>query len=160
MVATVADVRVELVDDSTTGDLREQVLRLWATHGVLDGSLAVDRLGAVVCVLVDGAGIVVGTCSAVDTPVPLVGGRRFWSYRRFLASDVDEESEAALFTFAFDALQRRAAGPIGVCVVLDDLDSLRRRPEAVWPDTGLFHAGYLEDGRPIRLRYFADAVIA
>ena len=50
--------------------------------------------------------------------------------------------------------------PVGVCVLVDDVELMRRHPEAVWPDTGFLFAGYQADGRQVRIRYFDGARIA
>ena len=109
-------------------------------------------------------GEVVGVNSAYEADVPLIGGRRFWVYRRFLHPDVVSEGrDVPFFNAAFDALEADHVvgdGPVGLCLVVDDLELMRHRPEAIWPDTGLVYAGYLPTGQQVRLRYFADAVIA
>lgn len=49
--------------------------------------------------------------------------------------------------------------PIGLCV-LAGADERRRWPAVAWSDPRLVHAGYLADGRQVRIGYFRDAVIA
>jgi hypothetical protein len=61
---------------------------------------------------------------------------------------------------AFPVLQAEFdpdAGPIGLCLVISDPDEMRRTPQAVAPETGLMHAGFLEDGAQVRVRYFDEA---
>ncbi len=86
--------------------------------------------------------------------MPLVD-RRFWVY--------DEPLESAAFNSAFAALAgefaKSGAGPIGVAALIDDPAVLSSRREPVWRDTDLMFAGYLEDGRQLRIRYFRDAAI-
>jgi hypothetical protein len=64
---------------------------------------------------------------------------------------------------AFLALQgeyrRTEAGPIGVCWLVDDADFLELHPEALWLWPVCFYAGYLADGRQVRIRYFEGSVI-
>ena len=48
---------------------------------------------------------------------------------------------------------------IGLCVVVSDPAEMERRAEAIWPETELFFAGYTEDGRQLRVRYFEDALV-
>lgn len=144
-------------------DLRDQVLRLWATHGALDGDAAVERLGELTGLVVDRAGILVGTCSAVQADVLLLGGRRFWVYRSFFTTGVPADVEDALFCATFDALAAShvpgAPGPVGLVVPLEDVTVMRSRPEALWPTTGLRYAGYFPGGQQARIRYFPGALI-
>ena len=57
-----------------------------------------------------------------------------------------------------DAL-RHGSGPVGLCLLISDPEVMRRRPEAVWPGVGMMYAGYLEDGRQVRIGYFEGARI-
>jgi hypothetical protein len=86
-------------------------------------------------------------------------GKPFWVYR----GPVGEGAAAEGFNSAFRALERefkaRGPGPIGLCVRVDDRDQMRRRQEAVWPDTQLTFAGYTPDDRQLRIRYFWGATI-
>jgi hypothetical protein len=65
-----------------------------------------------------------------------------------------------MFTAAFDVLESEfqpdRGGPIGVCVLLDEQQAARR-PEAIWPKEDLIYAGYLQDGRQVRIRWFWEA---
>ena len=156
--------RVEVVRGRLSDERAQQLLALWSAHGALAGEAARRRLPQVVALLLDDADGVVGACSVFADSVPLIGGRRFWMYRRFVAPGVPDDAEAALLLAAIGALEdERGEGPdapLGVCVVVDDVEAMRRRPEAIWPDTLMFYAGYLPDGSQVRIRYFADARIA
>jgi hypothetical protein len=144
-------------------DLRDQVRRLWATHGALDGETAVQRLGELTGLVVDRAGIVVGTCSAVQADVLLLGGRRFWVYRSFFTTGEPANVEDELFCATFDALAASHVpgepGPVGVVVPVEDVAVMRSRPEAFWATTELRYAGYLPGGQQARIRYFPGALI-
>jgi hypothetical protein len=64
----------------------------------------------------------------------------------------------------FTTLQAEFGGsseaPIGLCLLLGP-EELRIRPaEAVWPDPQMIYAGYVADGRQVRLAYFESALIA
>ena len=74
-MARVAVVRGRLTDDDA-----QRVLDLWACHGALPPDEAQRRLPTVVAVLREGDAVV-GVCSAYETDVALLGGRRFWHYR-------------------------------------------------------------------------------
>ncbi|HEY7267746.1 MAG TPA: hypothetical protein VH501_08640 [Solirubrobacterales bacterium] len=77
------------------------------------------------------------------------------------------------FNAAFAELDTRyqedRSGPIGICVPVSDLELMRRRPEAVWPETELLYAasqvgattlsGTGSAGTQLRVRYFYDAEI-
>jgi hypothetical protein len=68
-----------------------------------------------------------------------------------------------LFNAAFELLDAEHAvgeGPVGLCLLVEDLDTMRRHREAVWPETSLLYAGYQTDGRQVRIRYFTGARIA
>ena len=155
--------RVEVVRGRLSGERADDILRFWAEHGALVGDAARQRLAEVVCVLLDDADTVVGVNSVYDGKVDLIGGRRFWLYRRFLAAGAPAEADAEMLRAAYGALDAEHAttdgGPVGMCLLLDDPEVMRRHPEAVWPDTGFVYAGYQPDGRQVRLRYFADARI-
>jgi hypothetical protein len=152
----------DVVRGRLEGERADQVLRFWADHGVLQGEAARERLEEVVCLLLDESGAIVGVNSAFEDVLPLIGGRRFWVYRAYLPSD-GEEDAAAMLNTAFEALdaEYRAdrSGPVGLCVPVSDPEEMRRRPEAIWPDTELIYAGAMPDGRQLRVRYFDDATI-
>jgi hypothetical protein len=152
----------DVVRGHLTGDRADRVLRFWADHGVLEGEAARARLEEVVCLLLDESDAIAGVNSAYEEALPPIGGRRFWVYRAYLPSDGGEDASAML-NAAFEALdaEYRAdrSGPVGLCVVVSDPEEMRRRPEAIWPETELIYAGTMPDGRQLRLRYFDDATI-
>lgn len=135
----------------------EEVRGFWSRNAALAAHEVAERLGLVAALVLDPSDAVAGTCSVVDAPVPLVGHRRFWVYRRLLAADVPAAIDEELFFLVFDDLDREheagADNPIGMCMVD------RPRPEAVLPGTGLFLAGYTPAGEQLRVRYFAGALI-
>jgi hypothetical protein len=96
-----------------------------------------------------------------EQAVPLLGGRRFWAYRADPPPGDREGDE--LFNSRFEELEGRylsdPSGPIGLSVPVTDLELMRRRPEALWPDTELMYAGTTEDGVQLRIRYFDEAAI-
>ena len=152
--------RVDIVRGRLSDERAADVLAFWSRHGALEGDAARQRLPEVLAVL-DRDGEVVGVSSVFDAAVPLIGNRRFWMYRRFLAEGLPGEAEAELLLAAYEALDAEFGGgegePIGLCLLLDDPEVMRRHPEAVWPDTGFVYAGYQPDGRQVRLRYFDGA---
>jgi hypothetical protein len=89
--------------------------------------------------------------------IPLVG-RKFWVHPGG-SGDFDDEEFNATFENLAKHFEPGAAGPLGVCVIVDDRELMQRRPEAVWPETELMFAGYLPDDRQIRIRYFWGATI-
>ncbi|MDX6235087.1 MAG: hypothetical protein QOH68_4254 [Nocardioidaceae bacterium] len=154
--------RLEVVRGRLTDALADEILAFWSAHGALVEEVGRQRLPEVVCVLRDGGGELVGVSSVYADAVPLVGNRRFFVYRRFLAPGRSDEDDERMLVAAFDALDREGAptgAPGGLCVFVDDPETMRRHPEAVWPDTEMLYAGYLPDGRQVRIRYFADAHI-
>jgi hypothetical protein len=139
----------------------EELVAFWAADGALDEVEARDRLAEVVCVLRGPDGAITGVCSVFAADVALIGGRRFWIFRSLLpgagrehAFTMIEETFAALDA-EFDGA---AAAPIGLCVFLDERER-RLRPEAEWRDPRMIYAGYLPDGRQVRIAYFEGARI-
>ena len=154
---------VEPVLGAITEERAAAIVAFWSEHGALsEGDDASQRLSEVVCVLVDESGEIVGVNSVYGGEVPLVGGRHFWIYRSYLLPKA-AEADSAMINAAFNALEAvfdpAGSGPIGLCVPLADPDEIARRREVVWDDTQLIYAGYLEDGRQLRIRYFDEAAI-
>ena len=150
---------VDVVRGELSDELAEGILAFWSRRGALEGATARRHLAGVVCVAVDDEDEVVGVNSIEERVLPLVG-RPFWAYRSLLAEPSDELSDA-MFNSAFEALGEEfepgAPGPIGVCVVVEDRETMERRPEAIWPETELFFAGYRPDNLQLRIRYFWGA---
>ncbi len=156
--------------DFTTETLRgrlddrwaDRLLRFWAAHGALGEEEGRQRLPDVVGVLLDGEGEVQGVSSVFAADVPLIGGRRFWVLRRFVVPAARAAADlliAPTFAALEGEFQPPAGGPIGLCVLLTPQEAVLR-PEAEWRDPRLVYAGYLEDGRQVRIAYFAGASIA
>ena len=146
-----------------TGDVADELLDFWAGQGVLAGDAARARLPEIVCVVRNDDEAIVGSSSAYDARLPLIGNRRLWVFRRLLDPGVPAAVEPALINATFDALdeERRQAphAPAGLCVLVTDRAVMRQLPEAVWPATKLLYAGYLPDGSQVRLRWFEEASI-
>ena len=149
---------IEVVRGALEDDRSERVLRFWIEHGGLEEAVARERLPGMVCVVIDDSGEVVGA-STVTAANPRPPGRQMWVYRSLLAEHTDE-LWGELFSASFDVLEEEfdpaGGGPIGVCMLLDAADA-GRRPEARWPEEDLIYAGYLADGRQVRLRWFWEA---
>jgi hypothetical protein len=116
----------------------------------------------VVCLLLDDAGEIAGVNSVYPETMQLIGGRRFWIYRSLLLPAA-AEAGPAMIGAAFAALQEEfepsGDGPIGLCLLIGDRAEIKRRPEAEWSDPRIIYAGYLADGRQVRIGYFAGAKI-
>jgi hypothetical protein len=142
-------------DDATA----EELLAFWAAQGALDAAEARRRLPEVVCVLRAEDGSLAGVCSAFVTDLPLIGGRRFFVLRSLLPGHAREHL-FALFEAAYAALDASYDGasgePIGLCLLLGERER-RLRPEAEWPNPRTIYAGYLADGRQVRIAYFTAA---
>jgi hypothetical protein len=138
------------------------VLRFWSEHGALGEEEARRRLPEVVCVLLDGAGEVAGVSSVFAAGVPLIGNRRFWVLRRFVAPAAAPAADlliGAVYAALEAEFEPAAGGPLGVCVLLAPHEAARR-PAAVWDDPPLLYAGYLDDGRQVRIGWFDGAKVA
>jgi hypothetical protein len=150
---------IEVVRGGLEPSTADELLAFWAERGALFGEDARRRLPEVVCVLRrDGA--LAGASSVHVANVELIGGRRFWMYRDLLS---DVRDGPAMLRSSFEALHEEFDGargsPIGLCVLLPGPDERRRRPEAEWSDPRVMYAGYLSDGRQVRIAYFDGAVI-
>jgi hypothetical protein len=154
--------RIEAVRGDMTAGLSERVLDFWSEHDALEEATARERLPQVICVLLDEDDKLAGVNSAFERQVKLIGNRRFWIYRSFLSPGVPGEFHRLMAEAAHGALdeayQRGPDEPIGICLFADEA-SMRRDPETVWPATGMLHAGYLPDGRQVRVGYFEGARI-
>jgi hypothetical protein len=146
------------LDDSRAGE----VLDFLSREGGLNEEAARRWLSELVCVAVR-EGRVVGVSAAHPASVALIGGQRFWLYRSVLAPHSDERWDE-MFNSTFDLLagefDEAESDYVGVCLLVEDQAEMRRRPEAVWPQTELMLAGYLDDDRQVRVRYFWGAAIA
>jgi hypothetical protein len=115
-----------------------------------------------VCVLRQD-GEVAGVSSVYPAQVDLIGGRRFWIYRNLLRSDLGDRFPD-MIRETFNALEAEFDGapgsPIGLCVLIADPEERRRRPQVEWQDPRMIYAGYLDDGRQVRIAYFEGAEIA
>jgi hypothetical protein len=108
-------------------------------------------------------GAVAGACSAYEAEVALIGNRRFWIYRSLLDQAVADQGPnmvRATFTALQDEFDGSSEAPIGLCLLLGPEERRLRSAEAVWPDPRMIYAGYLGDGREVRLGYFENALIA
>jgi hypothetical protein len=148
---------IEVVRGRLSDERADQLLRFWSDLGALDGDEARRRLPEVVCVLLDPAGEIAGVNSAFSENVGPVAGQRFWVYRSLLRGAA-HEADRAMLDAAFGALEAEfdpsADGPVGLCVLLADRSVMRRHPEAEWSDPDMIYAGYLADGRQVRVGYF------
>jgi hypothetical protein len=153
---------IEVVRGCLSEERAGTILRFWADQGVLDQAQARDRLPEVVCVLLDEAGGIAGVNSVYPAALEIVGANTFWVYRSLLMPEA-ADAAAAMVLAAFGALEAEydpdGLDPIGLCLLIADRGELKRRPEARWTDPQLFYAGYLGDGRQVRIGYFEGARI-
>jgi hypothetical protein len=156
------DETVDVVRGQVSEARADQILRFWSKEGGPEGPAAREQLSAAVCVLVGDGGEVAGVDSVHAEDVALTGGRKFWIYRSLLAgaaSDAEPEMINAAFTALEEEFEPNAAGPIGLCLLVAEPPQTQRRPQAIWPETELMFAGYLEDDAQVWIRYFDEAAI-
>jgi hypothetical protein len=143
------------IDDATRSD----VLAFWAAQEALDPAEAQRRLAEVVCVLRGAGGAIEGVCTAFAADVPLIGGRRFWVHRSLLPGTASLRF-FDLVAASFGALEAEFDGapgaPLGLCVLLAEPER-SARPQAEWNDPRMIYAGYLADGRQVRIAYVEGA---
>jgi hypothetical protein len=153
---------IEVVRGALDAKRSDDLLSFWRERRALSEQEAQRRLREVVCVLRrDGA--VVGASSVYESNVALIGNRRFWIYRSLLDQAVAGQGPnmvRATFTALQDELGSSSEAPIGLCVLLGREELRLRSAEAVWPDPRMIYAGYVADGRQVRLAYFENALIA
>jgi hypothetical protein len=151
---------IEVVRGRLSEERADQLVRFWAAAGALDEATARARLPEVVCLLTDDDGQITGVNSVYPAAVDLIGGRELWVYRNYLRSGA-ETGRRAMAHRAFVALQAEfdptVAGPIGLCFLIDDAAQIEQDPGAVWLYPLSRYAGYLEDGRQVRIRYFENS---
>lgn len=152
------DVVRNQLDDATAAELRS----FWAQHAAMADDDAQRRLPEVVCVLRGAGGAIAGACSVFAGEVPLIDNRRFHILRTLLPGDASERffDVLAAAWHALDAEYGGTAGePVGVCALPGERERLAR-PQAEWQDPRTIYAGYLSDGRQVRLAYYSGAVSA
>jgi hypothetical protein len=153
---------IEAVRGRLEPETEAEILAFWAENAALSDEEARRRLAEVVCILRQD-GQVAGVSSAYPAQVPIIGGRRFWIYRNLLRSDLGDQFPD-MVRATFYALEPEFDGakgsPIGVCALIADAEERRRRPQVEWEDPRMIYAGYLEDGRQVRIAYFEGAEIA
>jgi hypothetical protein len=151
--------QIELVRGSMDAARQQELLSFWDRRGGPVGEEARRLLAEVVC-LVRRDRNVVGVSSVFPAEVELVAGRRFLVFRCLL-DDGLEGIYRELIRVTFDALDAEPsvsrAGAEGLCALLGP-DVRRRYPEAEWDDPHMLYAGYLSDGRQVRIAYFSDQV--
>lgn len=108
-------------------------------------------------------GALAGVSSVYRAAVQLVGGRTFWVYRSLIdRAAVGQAPE--MIRQAFAALQDEFDGapgsPIGLCIPIAAPEQAGLPSEAEWSEPRAIYAGYLPDGRQLRIAYFKDALIA
>lgn len=150
---------IEVVRGRLEPAVGDELVGFWSAHGALSEAAARARLAEVVAVLRDGEGRVVGANSAFADRIPLIGGRRFWIYRSFLA-DGHAAGAAAMIDAAFTALEEEftatGQGPIGLCVPHGGELGL----DAVWPGAaGFMYMGRTAEGALLHAAYFDGAAI-
>ena len=152
---------VETLHGRLDEDWSERLARFWTANGALDDAQARARLPQVTAAVLDPSGEIVGTSSAFPADVPLLGGRRLWVFRSFVLPAASAAGPE-LITATYDALEAEfdpgLGGPIGLCVPLGPAEAAQR-PEAVWERPPMVYAGYLGDGRQVRVGWFPGASI-
>ena len=153
---------VAVVRNRLNARLADRVARFWTAEAGLDPARAQRRLDEVVCAVEDAGGAIAGLSTVLAADVPWIGGRRLWVYRDVLRRDV-AASRPLLMSRTFAALDAEfdpdEPGPGGMFVTLSPAQAAQR-PEAVWTDPPLVHAGVRHDGSHARVGWFDGAAIA
>jgi hypothetical protein len=151
---------IEVVRGRLTQERADQLVRFWTSNGVLDEASARARLGDVVCIVLGDGGEITGVNSVYPARLDLIGGRTFFVYRHYL-TDAGQAARAAMAHRAALALNSEfdpaVEGPIGICFLIEDRADMEHNPGAEWLYPRSYYAGYLQDGRQVRIRYFDGA---
>lgn len=120
-----------------------------------------ERAGNIGCALVGADGRLLAASRTETADVELIGGECFALYETVPAELPGAQADALLSATyrALDAAFDPDAeeGPIGLCLLIADRREMKRRPEAFWADPPTHYAGFLDDGRLVRVAYFSDA---
>jgi len=104
----------------------------------------------------------VGSVLAEPMELPWLTGRRFCVLETAPAGlDAPERDRllAAAFTQLDGAVPGGAEAPEGACVLIADPAERARRPALRWDSPPFVHAGYLPDGRQVRIAYFSRSAL-
>ncbi len=155
-----AEAQIEVVAGAAPPQLREELLEFWRNQAAFSGPAAERRLDEVVCVLRQ-SDRVVGVSSVFAAEVEMIAGWRFWVFR-CLVGPGHENRVFELISATFKALDSQhvtdRGEPVGLCVLVDPAQRHHLPPEAEWTDPRMIYAGYLPDGRQVRIAYFSDEV--
>jgi|GEM_PF-5111500 len=156
--------RVETLPQPPDDAIRDAIYAFWLRQlGDMDRGAAAQRLGRVLAFGLDDNDAVVATCSAVPARVAAMGHQMMLVYRSLLAGAFNTpDNWMAMVTRAWELVEAQQAagehaGCIGLLVPVTEAAVPAARPEAVWAENGLIHAGYGQRGFPLRVRHFADA---
>ncbi len=160
-------VHCEALEQPVDAELGDAIYAYWLkVFGDLDRGQANQRLKRVVAIGRDVNGEIIASCAAIPAPIAALGSQRLLVYRCLLAGDADTaENWMTLLGAAVDQVFdpgkiNQYSDCIGLLVPVTNPAVAGAHPEAVWPETGLLHAGYGERGLPVRVRYFKNARLA
>ncbi len=145
--------------------LSQELLNFWSARNALTPEQGRERLPEVLALLRDAAGEIVGVNSAGSARLALFANQPFHIYRCLLTEQAAEPADwLALLSAGCEILDEGVqaqgnSGEIGLLVQIARPDLQRAWPEAVWPHTGLVHAGYTDRGHQLRVRYYDHARI-
>ncbi len=151
---------IEVVRGRLSQERADELVRFWSRAGALEEEAARARLAQVVCVLRGPDGELAGVNSVYSAELGLVGARRFWIYRNYMA-DGTGAALGDMAQRAFLALQAEfdpaVEGPIGICYLMSYEAAKATLPlvNSAYPASR--YVGYLDDGRQVRIRYFDGA---
>lgn len=151
---------IETVKGHLDETVADELIEFWTGMGALTEVQGRQRLPQVLSVLRDAEGNIAGVNSALMGRVAPLGNQAFDTYRSLLAPSADlPANRVALIQKAWQLLSSsREAGEreasLGMLVLVPDPAVQRAYPAAVWPQTGLMHAGYTPEGVQMRVRYY------
>lgn len=160
---TGAPLHIETIEQPAGAAARDAIYAFWLRQfGDLDRGAAAQRLSRVLAAARDEDGAIVATCSAVPARVAALGGQTLLVYRSlFTPAHAGTGNWLSLVGRAWEIVERRQRDGdypacIGLLVPVDHAIA-EANPSAVWPDSGLMHAGFGQRGTALRVRYFDNA---
>ncbi len=145
--------------------LARELLDFWSARNALTPEQGHQRLPEVVALLRNAAGEIVGVNSIGSARLALFANQRMHIYRCLLTEQAAEPADWLTLLLAGCDMLAEGVHPagegneIGLLVRIARPELQRAWPEAIWPRTGLVHAGFTDRGHQLRVRYHDDARI-
>ncbi len=150
---------IETVSAFPASALREEVGRFWMREGGLAEGQLERRLARLRLLARGPDGELVGTCGSHGAAIPALANQPMQLFR-YLLTEAFDTPDRAMRLIEAGWRQLSSSPPdddtLGMLVRVTDARLPAAFPQAVWPGSGLLHAGRAPDGALLRLRYFEN----